>query len=142
MRWYWILELESVEIGVPPKNYAMHLVNRDRNYIYYFWPREGESIDLACGRLKSMLHSCPNHELSREIIIQNFYAWHSHNDQTLLHTSCVGSFMKKTLEFRWDLLERIKCNSEDWELNEGKESGIKLKYDCVKSLWIPMISKS
>ena len=30
-------------------------------------------------------------------------------------------------------MERIKCNSEDWELNEGKESGIKLKYDCVKS---------
>ena len=41
--------------------------------------------------------------------------------------------MKKTIEFRWDLLERIKCNSEDWELDEGKESGIKLKYDCVKS---------
>ena len=41
--------------------------------------------------------------------------------------------MKKTIEFRWDLLERIKCNSEDLELGEGKESGIKLKYDCVKS---------
>ena len=35
--------------------------------------------------------------------------------------------------FRWDLLERIKRNSEDWELDEGKESGIKIKYDCVKS---------
>ena len=41
--------------------------------------------------------------------------------------------MKKTIEFRWDLLERIKCNSEDWEVDEGKESGIRLKYDCVKS---------
>ena len=41
--------------------------------------------------------------------------------------------MKKTIEFRWDLLERIKRNSEDWELDEGKESGIKLKFDCVKS---------
>ena len=30
-------------------------------------------------------------------------------------------------------LERIKRNSEDWELDEDKESGIKLKYDCVKS---------
>ena len=39
----------------------------------------------------------------------------------------------KTIEFIWDLLERIKRNSEDWELDEGKESGIKLKYDCVKS---------
>ena len=29
--------------------------------------------------------------------------------------------------------ERIKRNSKDWELDKGKESGIKLKYDCVKS---------
>ena len=43
------------------------------------------------------------------------------------------TFMKKTIEFRRDLLERIKRNSEDWELDEGKKSGIKLKYDCVKS---------
>ena len=99
----------------------MNLVHRDRNYIYNFWPREGESIALAWGRLKSMLYSCLNHELSREIIIQNF------------DTSCTGSFMKKTIEFRWDLLERIKHNSEDLELDEGKESGIKLEFDCVKS---------
>ena len=80
-----------------------------------------------------MLYSCPNHELSREIIVQNFYARLSRNDQTMLDTSCAGSFMKKTIEFWWDILERIKRNSKDWELDEGKESGIKLKYDCVKS---------
>ena len=51
----------------------------------------------------------------------------------MLDTSCTGSFMKKTIEFGWDLLKRIKCNSEDWELDEGKESGIKLQLDCVKS---------
>ena len=80
-----------------------------------------------------MLYLGPNHELSREIIILNFYAWLCRNDQTMLDTSCAGSFMKKTIEFRWDLLEKIRCNSEDWELDEGQESGIKLKYDCVKS---------
>ena len=80
-----------------------------------------------------MLYSCPNHELSREIIIQNFYAWLSSNDQTMLDTSCTGSFMKKTIEFRWDLLERIKRNSEDWELDEGTKLGIEPQFDCVKS---------
>ena len=55
------------------------------------------------------------------------------DDRSMLDTSCTGSFMKNTIEFNWDLLERIKCNSEDWELDEGKESGIKLNYDCVKS---------
>ena len=80
-----------------------------------------------------MLYSFPNHELSREIIISNFYARLSRNDQTMLDTSYAGYFMKKTIEFRWDLLERIKCNSEDWEVDEGKESGIEPKFDCVKS---------
>ena len=51
----------------------------------------------------------------------------------MLNTSCSGSFMRKTIEFKWDLLERIKCNSQDWELDEGKESGITPKFDCVKS---------
>ena len=80
-----------------------------------------------------MLYSCPNHELSREMIIQKFYARLSDNNRTMLDTSCDGSFMMKTIEFKWDLLERIKCNSKDWELNEGKKPNIKLKYDCVKS---------
>src|SRR3990170_3589021 len=127
--WDW----NRLKLEFHQKFYPVHLVHRDRNYIYNFWPREGESIAQAWGRLKSMLYSCPNHVLSREIIIQNFYARLSRNDQSMLDTSCTGSFMKKTIEFRLDLLERIKCNSEDWELDEGKESGIKLEFDCVKS---------
>ena len=114
--WSW----NRLKLEFHQKNYPMHLVYRDRNCIYNFWPHEGESIALAWGRLKPMLYSCPNHELSREIIIQNFYARLSRNDQTIIDTSCAGSFMKKTIEFRWDLLERIKRNSEDWELDEGK----------------------
>ena len=51
----------------------------------------------------------------------------------MLDTSCTSSFMNKTIEFWWDLLERIKRNSEDWELDKGKESGIEPKFDCVKS---------
>ena len=78
----------------------MYLVHRDRNYIYKFWPREGESIALAWGRLKSMLYSCPNHELSREVIMQSFYPQLSDNNRTMLDTSCADSFMMKTIEFR------------------------------------------
>ena len=65
-----------------------------------------------------MLYSCPNHDLSREIIMQSFYARLSHNNQTMLDTSCAGSFMMKTIEFKWDLLESIKRNSQDWDLDE------------------------
>ena len=80
-----------------------------------------------------MLYSCPNHEFSREIINQNFYARLSHNDRSMLDTSCTGSFMMKTIEFKWDLLETIKHNSEDWDLDKGKESGITPSFDCGKS---------
>ena len=83
----------------------MHLVHRDQNYIYIFWTHEGESISQDWGRLKSMLYSCPNHELSRGMIIQKIYARLSDNNRTMLDTSCVGSFMMKTIEFKWDLLE-------------------------------------
>ena len=51
----------------------------------------------------------------------------------MIDTSCTRSFVKKTIEFRWDILEIIKRNSENWELDEGKESGIEPKFDCVKS---------
>ena len=80
-----------------------------------------------------MLYSCPNHELSREMIIQIFYARLSPNDCNMLGTSCAGFYMPKTIEFKWDLLERIKRNSEDWYLDKGKESGMTPIFDCVKS---------
>ncbi|KIO99656.1 hypothetical protein QP38_0005 [Levilactobacillus brevis] len=115
------------------KFYPMHLVHHDQNFIYTFWPHDRESIAQAWGSLKSMLYSCPNHELSREIITQKFYARLSHEDRTMLDTSCTGSFMKKDIDHKWNLLERIKRNSEDWELEEGKETGMNFKFDCVKS---------
>ena len=80
-----------------------------------------------------MLYSCPNHELSREMIMQNFYARLSLNNRTMLDTSCARSFMMKTIEFKWDQLERIKRNSEDWDFHDGKDSSMKLKFGCVKS---------
>ena len=124
MTWYRLCDdtrswnYKRLKLEFHQKFYPMHLVHRDRNYIYNFWPREGESIAQAWGRLKSMLYSCPNHELSREIIIQNFYARLSLDNRNLLDTSCVGSYMLKTIDFKWDLLERIKRNSEDWELEK------------------------
>jgi len=51
----------------------------------------------------------------------------------MLDTSCTGSFMMKTIEFKWELLERIKRNYKDWEFDEGKELGMNFKFDCVKS---------
>ena len=46
------------------------------------------------------------------MIIQKNYARLSLNDRNMLDTSCASSYMMKTIEFKWDLLERIKRNSE------------------------------
>ena len=70
---------------------------------------------------------------SQEKLLFKIYARLSHNDRSMLDTSCTGSSMKKDIEFKWNLLERIKHNFEDWKLDEGRESGINLKFDCVKS---------
>ena len=43
--WNW----NRLKLGFHQKFYPMHLVHHDRNYIYNFWPREGESIALARG---------------------------------------------------------------------------------------------
>ena len=95
----------------------MHLVHCDRNYIYNFWPREGESIAQAWGRLKSMLYSCPNNELSREMIIQKIYARLSLNNRSMLDTSCTGSFMML-----------LNANGIYWkELNATLKIGISTK---------------
>lgn len=67
------------------------------------------------------------------MIIHNFYARLSHDDQTLLDACVVGSYMNETIEFKWDLAEMIIRNTEDWELYEGKELGINLKFYYFKS---------
>ena len=41
------------------KFYPMHLVHRDRNYIYNFWPCEGESISQAWGGLNQCYIHAP-----------------------------------------------------------------------------------
>ena len=83
-----------------------------------------------------MMYTFPNHEFSKEIILQKIYARLSHDNQTMPDSSSTGSFMKKTIEFRWDLFESIKCNSEDWELDRCNESGITLKfgYRCLSQV--------
>ena len=42
---------KQLKLEFHQKFYHMHLVHHDRNYIYNFWPREGESIAQAWGGL-------------------------------------------------------------------------------------------
>ena len=103
------------------------------NSIYNFWPREGESIAQAWRRLKLLMLKCPSYKFPRETIIMNFYARLPHHDKELLDASSKGSFMNQKIDDKWNLIERIQRNAEDWENDKGKESGINYDYHSVKS---------
>src|SRR3954464_8612748 len=55
------------------------------------------------------------------------------NIRIFLDASCSGSFTHVKEEAKWDLLETIQCNTEDWDSDKGKESGINYEDDCIKA---------
>ena len=69
-----LLDWEEIKSLFYSKFYPLHEVHENRNYVYNFYPHDGESIAQAWGRQKELMLKCPNHELSNKIIITNFYA--------------------------------------------------------------------
>src|ERR1044071_3205868 len=114
-------------------SFILFMKSKNKNYIYNFYPHDGESIAQAWGRLKTLMLKCPNHGLPKDMIITNFYARLSRQDKDLLDASSMGSFTNEKIDAKWELLERIQHNTEDWEIDKGKESGIVYEYDCIKS---------
>src|SRR4051812_39879326 len=115
------------------KFYPLREIHQDRNYIYNFWSCDGESITQAWGRLKSLMLKCPNHELPKEIILTNFYARISLQDKEMLDASSSGVFQTRSIEEKWDLIERIQKNTEDWEIDKGIEPAINYEHDYIES---------
>ena len=78
LMWYRLLgdigswDWNRLKLEFHQKFYPMHLVHHDRNFIFNCWPREGESIAQAWGRLKSMMHTCPT-MISQEKLLYKFF---------------------------------------------------------------------
>lgn len=99
------MEWEEIVSLFYSKFYPPSEIHKDRNQIYNFLPRDGESTTTqAWGRLKLLMLKCPIHELPNNIIINNFYARLYLHDKDLLDASCVGSFTLMKEEAKWDLL--------------------------------------
>jgi hypothetical protein len=127
------LEWKKLESLFYSKFYPPHEVHLDRNYIYNFHPHDGESIAQAWGRFKSLMLKYPIHELPSNIVINNFYARLSGHYKDYQDACFEGSFTSKEVEAKWDLLEAIQSNTEDWDNDKGKESSINYEYDCIKT---------
>ena len=91
-----------------------------------------KSIAQAWGRLKSLMLKCLIHEFPSNIVINNFYTRLSLQDKDLLDASCSGSFTWKKEEDKWDLLDRIQENTEGWENDKGRESGINYDFETLR----------
>jgi hypothetical protein len=102
------------------KFYPPSEIHKDRNYIYKFHPHDGESIAQAWGRLKSVMLKCPIHELPSNIVINNFYGGLSGHYKDYLDACLEGSFIRKDVEAKWDLLETIQSNNKDWIVTKVK----------------------
>jgi hypothetical protein len=72
-------------------------------------------------------------ELPSNIVINNFYARLTLHDKDLLDASCSGSFSRMKEEAKWVLLDRIQENTEGWENDKGRKSGINYDYECIKA---------
>src|SRR4051812_7335066 len=128
--WYKLLkngqsmEWEEMASLFYSKFYPPGEIHKDRNLIYNICPRDGESTAQAWGRLKLLMLKCPIHELPNNIIINNVYDRLSLHDKDLLDASCAGSLTCMKEEAKWDLLDSIQENSEAWENDKGRKSGI------------------
>ncbi|KAK1680467.1 hypothetical protein QYE76_041315 [Lolium multiflorum] len=68
-----------------------------------------------------------------EDIVPLFYSKFYPPNKTLLDTSCSGSFTRNKEEFKRDLLDRIQENTEGWENDKDRESGIIYDYKCIET---------
>jgi hypothetical protein len=76
---------------------------------------------------------CPIHDLPRNIVINNFYARLLEHYRDYLDSCFEGSFTSKEVDAKWDLLETIQSNIEDWDSDKGKGSGINYEYNIFSS---------
>src|SRR3954471_22207703 len=51
----------------------------------------------------------------------------------MLDLSSSGVFQTRSIEERWDIIERIQKNTEDWEIDKGIEPAINYEHDYIES---------
>src|SRR4051812_15439098 len=67
-----LLDWKEIQSLFYSKFYPLHEVHENRNYVYNFYPRDGESMAQAWARLKTLMLQCPNHGLPKDMIITIF----------------------------------------------------------------------
>ena len=146
--WYRSLDKEAItEWSVLRKIFFLKYFTpreayENRCFIFNFWPHLGESITQAWGRLKALLRENPCHDLTRKLILINFYVRLPMKHKEILDNSSGGSFTNNTEEEAWNLLETISENTGHWELDKGNEPYFDYGYSCVENYSTSILFKN
>jgi hypothetical protein len=102
-----ILDWEDMTKAFYLKYYPPIEAYRDRGLIYNIWPHLEESIAQAWGRLKKYIRKNPCHDISKSIILINFYVRLLSFYKDFLNNSSGESFISKRADDAWELLDLV-----------------------------------
>ncbi|XP_027120690.2 uncharacterized protein [Coffea arabica] len=78
----------------------------------------GESLYEYWERFKNLLHRCPQHQISEQLIIQYFYEGFLFRDRSIIDAASGGALVNKTPQEARELIERMAENSQQFGTRE------------------------
>ncbi|XP_062102096.1 uncharacterized protein LOC133810989 [Humulus lupulus] len=85
-----------------------------RGKINNLYQTKGESLYDAWERFKEFLRKCLHYGIEKWMLVHNFYNWLNGITSTLIDVSARGSFMSKSANEAYELLEKMAMNNYQW----------------------------
>ena len=97
------------------------MIYENRCYILNFLATSEREYYSSLGKVKELLRKNSCHDLTRKIMLINFYVRLPRKHKEFLDNSSGRSFTNNTEEEAWNLLETIAKNTGHWDLDKGNE---------------------
>jgi hypothetical protein len=82
---------------------------------------QGEPLHETWERLKDLLRSCPHHAVPKWQLVQSFYDGLTESCRSTVDASCGGTFMLKSEDEAWAMIENLSNNSRQQASNRRRE---------------------
>jgi len=95
-----------------------------RNDITTFSQFGNESLYDSWERFKELLMKCPYHGLPISMQVQIFYSGINQSSRSMLDATPGDTFMRKTPEEAYELLEEMVANNYQWDNERANKKGV------------------
>jgi hypothetical protein len=95
--------------------------NDTRRAIIGITQYQGEPLHETWERLKDLLRSCPHHAVPKWQLVQSFYDGLTESCRSTVDASCGGTFMLKSEDEAWAMIENLSNNSRQQASNRRRE---------------------